>query len=81
MTEDETFIDPLITYTFIEHFKNEKFICKLNPRMVIKILNVDENRNVVYEVDGRKYTLNILAFIGLFTPLNFEFVKELENML
>ncbi len=73
-------IDPVILYTFIEHFKNGEFICKLNPNMKIKVLNVDDEKNVTYEGSEGIYTLNILAFIGLFIPMNTEFVKELENM-
>ena len=81
MTYSVKNIDSLITYTFIEHFKNEKFSCKLNPKMVIKVLNVDEEKNVTYEGGGGICTLNILAFIGLFAPINTEFVNELENMI
>lgn len=73
-------IDPLLIYTFIEHFKNEEFSCKLNPKMIIKVIDIDEERNVTYEGTGRKCTLNIMAFLGLFTPTNTDFVKQLENM-
>ncbi len=69
-------IDPLILYTFIEHSKNEKFICKLNPKMIVTVLNVDEKRNVTYEGPGGNYTLNMLAFIGLFAPLNYPAINN-----